>query len=115
MECLGPSTRMHKDCIEIRQLLEKKLGVYKSHLGNSKSIFKMGTLRNVRSTLQTKLRQMQDTWLSKKADEIQEFSDRNDMKRFYERLKEVYGPTISGSMCPLLNADGSSLITGGTL
>ena len=71
----------------------------------------MDTLRNVRSTLQTKLRQMQDTWLSKKADEIQEFADRNDMKCFYESLKEVYGPTTSGSVRPLLNADGSSLIT----
>ena len=88
MEYLGPFTRMHKDCVEIQQLLEKNHRVYKSHLEDPKSIFKIDTLRNVRSALQTKLRQMQDTWLSKKADEIQQFSDRNNMKRFYQwRIK----------------------------
>ena len=53
---------------------------------------------------------MQDSWLSNKADEIQGFADRNDMKNFYDGLKEVYGPTTSGSS-PLLSADGSTLIT----
>ena len=35
---------------------------------------------------------------------------RNDMKNFYDALKEVYGPS-SSSASPLLNADGSTLIT----
>ncbi|KAK7091340.1 hypothetical protein V1264_009034 [Littorina saxatilis] len=53
---------------------------------------------------------MQDTWLSNKADEIQGYADRHDMKNFYDALKEVYGPTTSGSS-PLLSADGITLIT----
>ena len=53
---------------------------------------------------------MQDSWLSNKADEIQGFAERNNMKNFYDSLKEVYGPTTSGSS-PLLSADGSTLIT----
>ena len=53
---------------------------------------------------------MQDSWLSNKADEIQGFADRNNMKNFYDGLKEVHGPTTSGSS-PLLSADGSTLIT----
>ena len=53
---------------------------------------------------------MQDSWLSNKADEIQGFADRNDMKNFYDSLKEVYGPTTWGSS-PLLSRDGSTLIT----
>ena len=32
------------------------------------------------------------------------------MKNFYDALKEVYGPSSSGAS-PLLNADGSTLIT----
>ena len=32
------------------------------------------------------------------------------MKNFYDSLKEVYGPTASGSLAPLLSADGSTLI-----
>jgi len=40
-ECLGPSTRKHKDwfdenCTEIKQLLEKKCSEYKAHLDNPK-------------------------------------------------------------------------------
>ena len=54
---------------------------------------------------------MQDSWLSNKADEIQGFADRKDIKRFYDSLKELYGPTTSGSLSPLLSADGSTLIT----
>ena len=54
---------------------------------------------------------MQDSWLSIRADEIQGFADRNDMKNFYDGLKEVYGPSTTGSLSPLLSDDGSTLIT----
>ena len=54
---------------------------------------------------------MQDSWLKAKADEIQRCADFHDMKNFYSGLKEVYGPTSSGSSPPLLSADGSTLIT----
>jgi hypothetical protein len=53
---------------------------------------------------------MQDSWLSSKADEIQSYADRHNMKQFYDALREVYGPTSSGSS-PLLSADGNMLIT----
>ena len=35
---------------------------------------------------------MKDSWLSSKADEIQSFADRKDMKKFFDVLKIVYGP-----------------------
>ena len=92
-------------------MLEKKRQVYKSHLDDPKSITKKDTLRNVRSTLQAKLRQMQDSWLSSRAEEIQGFADRNDMKNFYDGLKEVYGPSTTGSLSTLLSDDGCTLIT----
>ena len=54
---------------------------------------------------------MQDSWLSKKADEIQSFADRKDMKKFFAALKTKYGPQSSGTS-PLLSAgDGTSLLT----
>ena len=53
---------------------------------------------------------MQDSWLSKKADEIQSFADRKDMKKSCDALKTVYGPQSSGTT-PLLSADGTSLLT----
>ena len=53
---------------------------------------------------------MQDSWLRKKADEIQSFADKKDMKKFFDALKTVYGPQSSGTT-PLLSADGTSLLT----
>ena len=115
MGCLGPTTRKHKDWFdenstEIMQLLQDKHHAYRVHLDDPKSTAKKDILRNIHSTFHLKLCQMQDSWLSNKADEIQGFADRNDMKNFYDGLKEVYGPTISGSS-PLLSVDGSTLIT----
>ena len=48
---------------------------------------------------------MQDSWLRKKADEIQSFADRKDMKKLFDALKTVYGPQSSGTT-PFLSADG---------
>ena len=53
---------------------------------------------------------MLDSWLSSKADEIQSFADRKDMKTFFDALKTVYCPQRSGTI-PLLSADGTSLLT----
>ena len=39
------------------------------------------------ATVQTRLRDIQDSWLRKKADEIQSFADRKDMKKFFDALK----------------------------
>ena len=53
---------------------------------------------------------MQDSWLSARADEIQNNTYKNDMKNFYSSLKEVYSP-ISVNSSPLLSADGTKLIS----
>ncbi len=113
--CLGPTLRRHKgwfdeNCEEITRLLEDKRHAYKAHQDDPLSTAKKDPLRNKRSTIQQKLRQMQDSWLSNKADEIQGYADRKDMKNFYACIKEIYGPTTSRS-APILSADGSNLIT----
>ena len=97
MECLGPTTRKHKDQFdenspEIMQLLEDKCHAYRAHLDDLNSTAKKDVLRKICSTIQLKLCQMQDSWLSNKADEIQGFADRNDMKNFYDGLKKSMGP-----------------------
>ena len=53
---------------------------------------------------------MQDSWLKQKAEEIQNYADKNDMKRFYDAIKTVYGPQPASSS-PLLSADGQKLLT----
>ena len=112
-EILGPSTRMHKDwfdenCNEIKQLLDEKHHLHQAYLSSPKS--KKDAYNTIRKTVQQKLRQIQDTWLRNKADMIQSYADRHDLKNFYDALKEDYGPTSSGSS-PLLSADGNTLLT----
>ena len=58
---------------------------------------------------QLKLCEVQDSWLSPRADDIQGYADKNDMKDFYSSLKEVYNPTSADSSLPL-SADGTNLI-----
>ena len=67
----------------------------------------------VRMPIQTyvvQYRGMQDSWLSKKTDEIQSFADRKDMKKFFDALKKISGPQSSGTTL-LLSANGTSLLT----
>ena len=60
--------------------------------------------------IQTKLREMQGSWLSKKADEIKFYADSNNSKHFYESLKALYGPKNYG-VSQLPSADGATLIS----
>ena len=53
---------------------------------------------------------MLDSWLGKKADEIQSFADRKDMKKFFDALKTVYGSQSSGTT-PFFSEDGTSPLT----
>ena len=53
---------------------------------------------------------MQDSWLSTRADEIQGYTDKNDMENFYSSLKEVYSSTSAG-LSLLLGEDGTKLIS----
>ncbi|XP_035692597.1 uncharacterized protein LOC118427066 [Branchiostoma floridae] len=76
----------------------------------SKSAAKKAVYNAIKNRLQAKLREMQDSWLSGKADEIQKFADQNNTKCFYDALKAIYGPPRSGTS-PLLAADGATLLT----
>ena len=115
MDSLGPVTRKHQDWFdendnEIQGLLEEKHQKHKAYLRNTRSVSSKTAYSNICKTVQTRLRDMQDSWLRKKADEIQSFADRKDMKQFFDALKTVYGPKSSG-ITPLLSADGTSLLT----
>ena len=74
-------------------------------LGKKKDAYK-SSRRNVH----TNLREMQNAWYSKKAEDIQHYADTNNTKRFCDALKTVHGTQTTGSS-PLLSADGSTLFT----
>ena len=115
MDSLGPVSRKHQDWFDendkdIQGFLEEKHQKHKAYLRNTSSVSSKTAYSNICKTVQTRLRDMQDFWLRKKADEIQSFADRKDMKKFFDALKTVYGPQSSGTTL-LLSADGTSLLT----
>ena len=76
----------------INNLLEEKYRIQ-----NNKSHANQAAYNNIRSSVQQRQRQMQDSWLKKKAEEIQNYPDKNDMKRFYDAIKTVHGPQPASS------------------
>ena len=115
MDSLGPVSRKHQDWFdendeEIQGLLEEKHQKHKVYLDDTSSVSSKAAYSNICKTVQTRLRDMQDSWLSSKADEIQSFEDRKDMMKFFDALMTVYGPQSSGTT-PLLSAVGTSLLT----
>lgn len=110
---LGQNTRKHKDWFgendeEIQKLLYEKHKSYRECQECSNSLSKKAAFNASKVKVQVKLREMQDSWLSKKADEIQQFADSNKSKQVYDALKTLYGPQSSGS-APLLRADGKTI------
>ena len=71
---------------EIKSLLEDKHCLHKAHQDATciSSVSKKAAYINICKTVQNMLRDMQDSWLSKKAEEIQSFADRKDTKKFHD-------------------------------
>ena len=115
MGSLGPVSRKHQDWFdendeEIQGLLEEKHLKHKAYHSDTSSVSNKAAYTNICKTVLTRLRDMQDSWLSSKADEIQSFADRKNMTKFFNALKTVYGPQSSGTT-RLLTTDGTSRLT----
>ena len=95
---------------EIQKLLNEKWELHRIYQQDSSSTSKKAAFNSLKSKVQAKLREMQDSWLSKKADEIQFYDDSNNPKHFYNSLKAIYGPKTYG-VSLLLSADGATLIS----
>ena len=105
---LGHPFRKHRDWFdendeEIKSILEEKRRMHKAHQDDTISVSKKAVYSNICKIVRNRLRDMQDSWLSKKAEEIQSFA-------FHDALKTVYGPKSSGAI-PLLSADDSTFLT----
>nr|VZI21237.1 unnamed protein product [Spirometra erinaceieuropaei] len=67
-----------------------------------------------RRLAQQRLREMQDAWMARRAEEMQGYADLNEWKIFFSAIKAVYGPPTEATE-PLLGADDSILFTKKTL
>nr|VZI39478.1 unnamed protein product [Spirometra erinaceieuropaei] len=111
---LGSAPRQHQGWFDdndaaIRNLLAEKNRLHKAYVEHPTEGNKAAFYRS-RRRLQQRLREMQDAWTARKAEEIQGYADRNEWKNFFSAIKAVYGPPTKGT-APLLSADGSTLLT----
>nr|VZI48828.1 unnamed protein product [Spirometra erinaceieuropaei] len=111
---LGRAPRQHQDWFDdndaaIKNLLAEKNRLHKAYVDHPTNANKAAFYRS-RRQLQQRLREMQDAWTARKAEEIQGYADRNEWKNFFSAIKAVYGPPTKGT-APLLSADGSTLLT----
>nr|VZI01579.1 unnamed protein product [Spirometra erinaceieuropaei] len=111
---LGRASRQHQDWFDdndtaIRNLLAEKNRLHKDYVDRPTDATKAAFYRS-RRQLQQRLREMQDAWTARKAEEIQGYADRNEWKNFFSAIKAVYGPATKVT-APLLSADDSTLLT----
>nr|VZI29872.1 unnamed protein product [Spirometra erinaceieuropaei] len=111
---LGRAPRQHQDWFDdndaaIRNLLAEKNRLHKAYVDHPTDATKAAFYRS-RRQLQQRLREMQDAWTARKAEEIQGYADRNEWKNFFFAIKAVYGPLTKGT-APLLSADDNTLLT----
>ncbi|BHF65115.1 hypothetical protein SprV_0200812400 [Sparganum proliferum] len=62
-----------------------------------------------RRLTQQRLQEVRDAWMSRKAEDIQGFADRNESKNLFAAIKAIYGPPTKGT-APLPSYDGSTLL-----
>nr|VZI35762.1 unnamed protein product [Spirometra erinaceieuropaei] len=96
---LGRAPRKHQDWFDdndaaIRNLLAEKNRLHKAYVDHPTEDNKAAFYRS-RRQLQQRLREMQDAWTARKAEEIQGYADRNEWKNFFSAIKAVYAPTAA--------------------
>ena len=96
-EVVGLSTKKHEDWFdkadkEIQELLEKKRSCHNHLLAKLDDRTAKAAYKAACSTLQAKLRTMQNDWWTGLAERTQRYADMGDMRTFYKALKAVFGP-----------------------
>ncbi|VDM05989.1 unnamed protein product, partial [Schistocephalus solidus] len=71
----------------------RKNGLHKAYMDVRTDVTKAAFFR-CRRLEQQRLRKMQDAWVIRKAEEIQGYADRNEMKNIFKAIKTIFGPCI---------------------
>jgi exonuclease III len=112
-EILGRPTRKHQDWFdegddELNLLLDERNKAKAQEL-QRKTRANTSRLAKARSRLQQYTRTMKSKWWEEKAEALQQAADTNNMKAFYNGLREVYGPQRKGT-AQLLAQDGVTVL-----
>ena len=113
-ETLGLERKNQRDWFqesgtEIGELVSEKNRAHRACLRNPSSVQHRQRFAELRSVAQTRLRELENDWWRRLAEEIQGYADTNNMQKFYESTKRIYGPT-KRAIVPIRTADGQTLI-----
>ncbi|VDL94450.1 unnamed protein product [Schistocephalus solidus] len=112
---LGRARRRHQDSFDnngtnIINLLTEKNGLNTAYMNLRTDANKAAFFR-CRRLVQQRLRKMQDAWMIRKAEEIQWYTDRDEMKNFFKSIKAIYGPVPRGpDRCSALTAADREIV-----
>ncbi|VDL91696.1 unnamed protein product [Schistocephalus solidus] len=101
LDVLGHARRQHQDWFDdddadISNLLAEKNGLHKAYMDLRTDATKPAFFRS-RRLVQQRLREMQDAWMIRKAEEIQGYANRNEMKNFFKAIKATYDTCSKGT------------------
>ena len=117
-EVLGFVGKKHQDWFdendsEIKQLLSEKRHaeslLHDKNISDASKRHRINQVKSLKSKVQKRLRQMENTWWENKIDVVEQAARTGDHKTLHSYLKDVYGPR-SATVSPLKSADGSTLI-----
>nr|VZH91131.1 unnamed protein product [Spirometra erinaceieuropaei] len=102
---LGRARRQHQDWFDgndtvISNLLAENR-LHKAYVDHPPPDDNRATFYRSRRHLQQRLREMQDAWTAREAEEIQGYADRNEWKHSFSAIKAVCGPPTKA---PLLSS-----------
>ena len=107
---LGKPDRKHQDWFdpndqELQNLMSRRDQSHQRVLQTRSTRSTTAAYKDACRLLQKRTRALKSEWWEMKAEELQRSADRNDMKGFYNGLKEVWGPAKKGPV-HLKSTDG---------
>jgi len=115
---LGYKKRKHEDWFydnitEIEAAVEAKRSARLDYEAHKNSGAKKKSARDAKAACQTLIREKQNCWWIRKAEEIQSYADTMDLKNFHSATKKLYGP-IPSCTGALLSSDNETVLTNPT-
>lgn len=111
---LGYKSRKHQDWfdehdMEIEDLISKKRKTFHAWQNDPTSDIKRIAHSRAKAEVQSRVRELKNTWWTEKALELQGLADSGDTRGFFSATRAVYGPSHHG-LNPLRSKDGKTLL-----